>query len=237
VPTTGISLVREHTEKIEPPRALWVPFEFGRPLGPPDEPEFQLDVLRSALRLLERDAGPVLEDYPYDAPAAEGGEPWACPIELPAPEPAETEAEALRQRLLGEVALLRPWYDEAVRSLCRSAVGLSGLGADSMEEIAAFLAAFAADDSPSPPDGATESMPALLRFVTDDLRAYYFEAAAAQPGRSSPTSTELNDWLYGETAFGDTLYRLRDRLTGSDNPMEKGMVAFIIPTAYYKRPG
>jgi hypothetical protein len=36
-----ISLVREHTEKINPPRALWVPFELGRPVGPPDEPAFQ----------------------------------------------------------------------------------------------------------------------------------------------------------------------------------------------------
>jgi hypothetical protein len=30
IPTTGISLVREHTEKIRPPRALWVTFELGR---------------------------------------------------------------------------------------------------------------------------------------------------------------------------------------------------------------
>ncbi len=193
-------------------------------------------MLRAALHLLEREAGPVLEDYPHDAPAAEAGEVWGCPVALPAPEPAETEAGALRQRLLNEVSLLRPWYDEAARSLGRSAVGLSGLDADSMEEIAAFLAAFAAGDSPEPPQGACETMPALLRFLADDLRAYYFEAAAAQPGRVSATSTQLNDWLYGRTAFGDTLYRLRDRLTASEDPVNKGMVMFIIPTNYYKRP-
>jgi tripartite-type tricarboxylate transporter receptor subunit TctC len=29
IPTTQISLVREHTEAIQPPRALWVPFIFA----------------------------------------------------------------------------------------------------------------------------------------------------------------------------------------------------------------
>ena len=78
LPTTQISLVREHTEKIKPPRALWVPFELGRPLGPPNDAAFQKRVLIAALKLLEASGGPVLEDYPEDAPG--GGEsvgPWA----------------------------------------------------------------------------------------------------------------------------------------------------------------
>ena len=51
VPTVQISLIREHTEIIKPPRALWVPFMLGRPLGVPDDGEFQKRVLRSALAL------------------------------------------------------------------------------------------------------------------------------------------------------------------------------------------
>ena len=31
--TTGISLVRENTASMRPPRALWVSFPLGRPLG------------------------------------------------------------------------------------------------------------------------------------------------------------------------------------------------------------
>ena len=37
VSTTSISLVREHTEKVKPPRALFVPFPFGHALGRPDD--------------------------------------------------------------------------------------------------------------------------------------------------------------------------------------------------------
>ncbi len=237
MPTAGISLIREHTEKIKPPRALWVPFELGRPLGAPDEPVFQLDVVRAALRLLEGERGPVLEEYPHDAPkGAEGGQPWACPVALPSPEPAETEAGAFRDRLLNEVSLLRSWYDEAVRSRGRSAVGLSGLRSDAVDEMASFLAGFAAGESPVPPEGASEEMPVLLRFLTDDLKAYYLEAATAQPGRASPTGTELSDWLFGETVFGGVLYRLRDRLAASEDSGEKAVVVGILPFAYAQRP-
>ncbi|MCH8993659.1 MAG: hypothetical protein IH959_01660 [Chloroflexi bacterium] len=234
VPTVGISLIREHTERIKPPRALWVPFELGRPLGAPNEPEFQLDVLRATLRLLERESGPVLEDYPHDAPESTGGEPWACPVALPSPDLGETDA--LSEALLTEVSLLRPWYDEALRSRGRSTVGLSGLGADDIDDVATFLAGFAAGESPAPPAGANEEMPVLLRFLSDDLKAFYLEAASAQPGRASPSPTELNDWLFGETTFGDLLYRLRDRLAASEDPGEKAVVGGIIPFLYAQRP-
>ena len=63
--TVSISLIRPQTENTRPPRALWVPFELGRPFGPPTDPVFQRRVLLTALRLLERTDGPVLlQDFP-----------------------------------------------------------------------------------------------------------------------------------------------------------------------------
>ena len=76
IASTQISLVRVHTENIKPPRALWVPFELGRPFGVPHDPEFQLSVLRKVLGLTEHKKGPVLEDFPEDAPDSK---------EIPAP--------------------------------------------------------------------------------------------------------------------------------------------------------
>ncbi len=210
-----------------------MPFELGRPLGAPNEPEFQLDVLRATLRLLERETGPVLEDYPHDAPTSEAVEGWACAVALPAPGPPESGPDAVRQTLLNEVSLLHPWYDEAKRARGRTAVGLSGLDID---EIAGFLAAFAAGESPSPPDGAAEQMPLLIRFLSDDLKAFYMEAATAQPGRAFPTSDEINGWLFHETAFGDVLYRVRDRLAGSEDGREKAVAGGVIPFLYAQRP-
>ena len=67
IATTSISMVREHTEKVKPPRALFVPFPFGYALGRPDDPALQHRVLRAALDLLAEPAGPVLRDFPDDA--------------------------------------------------------------------------------------------------------------------------------------------------------------------------
>ena len=67
--TTGISLVRENTESMQPPRSLWVTFPLGRPLGKPGDPAFQHRVIAAALELLNCESGPVLADYPEDAPS------------------------------------------------------------------------------------------------------------------------------------------------------------------------
>ena len=83
--TTGISLVRENTEALAPPRALWVTFPFGRPLGKPGDPAFQHKVIAAALDLLNRPSGPVLEDFPYDAPSVEVASSPACPVSFPKP--------------------------------------------------------------------------------------------------------------------------------------------------------
>ena len=81
IASTQISLVRVHTEKIKPPRALWVPFELGRPFGVPHDSEFQLSVLRKVLGLIEHKKGPVLEDFPDDAPDSKGSPaPVVCPV-------------------------------------------------------------------------------------------------------------------------------------------------------------
>ena len=66
LPTVQISLIREHTEKIKPPRALWVPFELGRPLGVPGNATFQTEALRRTLALLEAPSGPLLADFPQE---------------------------------------------------------------------------------------------------------------------------------------------------------------------------
>ncbi len=232
MPTAGISLIRPHTEKIKPPRALWVPFELGRPLGAPNEPAFQLDVLRAMLKLFEHQSGPVIDDYPHDARVSDASEgPWACPVQLPPPESASSDAD---QAVANEIALLRTWYDESLRTTGRTTIGLSGLNADGMAVAAAYLAAVAAGDTPDAPSGATAEPPMLIRFLSDDLKAFYYQAASAQPGRASPSGDELGRWLFRETALGDLLYRLRDALAASEEL--KAYAGTIVPVLLAQRP-
>lgn len=63
--TVAINLLRVAAERVRPPRALFVPFRHGYPLGRPHDPELQHRVLDQALRLVEDETStpPVLVDY------------------------------------------------------------------------------------------------------------------------------------------------------------------------------
>ena len=139
IPTTQIALIRKHAEEIKPPRALAVPFELGRPLGAPNEPEFQRRVLRDCLELLERESGPVLEDFPDDAPGTEPDqEGWACPVNFAVPVDDLSDEDLIRHALEQEIAMLRPWYEESRQNRKgRTNFGISG---KTPEEIAAYIA-------------------------------------------------------------------------------------------------
>jgi len=63
IPTVSISLLREVTDVIRPPRVLFVPYRLGFPLGEPDNPTLQHRVIGAALALLNRQDLPVLEEF------------------------------------------------------------------------------------------------------------------------------------------------------------------------------
>ena len=215
LPTAVIGLIREHVQRMRPPRALAVPFELGRPMGAPDEPAFQRKVLLALLDLFKADSGPVLADFPDKAPgdAADAAdmEGWACPVTLKSP-PAGDDAAALQEALEDEIARLQPWYDEAVAKRGRTTVGISGI---EIGEIPALFTAFSRDLGMASPD-PDKTMPVLVKLATDDLKAFYFTAATAKPGRVSDVA--LADWLWAETAAGRALLALRKRCLDSDDP-------------------
>ena len=63
ITTTSVSLLREVTSVIHPPRALFVPYPLGFPLGAPNNPAVQQQVIAASLALLERTDVPVLETF------------------------------------------------------------------------------------------------------------------------------------------------------------------------------
>ena len=65
IATVVINLLRVVAERVRPPRALFVPFQHGYPLGRPNDPRQQHTVIEAALSLLEDEAlaPPALVDY------------------------------------------------------------------------------------------------------------------------------------------------------------------------------
>jgi hypothetical protein len=229
LPTTQISLIREHTETIKPPRALWVSFELGRPLGVPNDAAFQTRVVLAALNLLEVPSGPVIEDFPEDSPVAEDVQtPWSCPVDLTPEMDDLSDSEQLGEALKGEMGRLRPWYDMALNRRLRTTVGVSELDIDTIGD---FVGSFIKGDIPENP---REDLPLgfTLKLALDDLKAYYTEAATAQPGGTSPGSQALLDWFWDETVASKVLFAIKDMCMKSrDEVLKLVGKMLIVPMA------
>lgn len=212
IPTTQVSLVREHTVALAPPRALWVPFMLGRPFGVPDDAGFQRRVLLAALALFEREAGPVLEDFPEEAPHQRIGTPadsLSCPVSFP-----RVQAEGtLHERLLDEVAQLLAWHEVARRHRGRSTVGLTGLQPDAL---AAYLLSWLGD-APQPSYRADIPDAQAIKLAADELKAFYYEAKSVQPG--SHTAASIESWFWLETVAAQAYLALRARAKASGLPV------------------
>ena len=53
IPTISISILRKLTEEVKPPRAVFLKWPFGHPLGEPGNVAQQMTVLRDAFQALE----------------------------------------------------------------------------------------------------------------------------------------------------------------------------------------
>jgi hypothetical protein len=223
IATVAISLIRPQTENTKPPRALWVPFELGRPFGPPSDPEFQKQVILAALRLLERESGPVIiEDFPDDDPRAQPDPGWHPP-HVPAAA-ADSSAEALAARLETEIPLLQGAHGRWLAQHGRTTVGLSAMPViDCGRYVADWLRGMAPS---SPREGFSAVL--MLRFAVDDLKAYYLEAAAA--GYGKPSSRQLGNWFWNDTAAGATIVALRAiGLASADERLKAVLGNFMVP--------
>lgn len=189
IATTGISLVREITEAMQPPRMLWTSFPFGYPLGKPGDAAFQHQVIDAALALLHCEDLPVLADFPLDVDFT--ADAPSCAITLSRP---ETDTSSWRARLKNEVLLMKPWYDRSRNRRGRTMVGVCDA---SIDEITDRLAAWL--------DAPDSDLPDLVwfKYAMEDIKAFYSEAMIAEPGEYPPGYISARFW--NETEFGAAL--------------------------------
>jgi hypothetical protein len=225
IATVAVVLIRPQAENTKPPRALWVPFELGRPFGPPNDPAFQRRVLLAALGMLVEDGGPVrIIDFPDDDPSAQRDRGWRPPFVPTAV--ANGSPELLASRMEAEILLLQEAHRRWMEHRGRTTVGLSGFA---IGECARYVADWLRGRAPpSRRDGF--SAPLILRFAVDDLKAYALEAAAA--GTAKPSSRQLTDWFWDETATGAAIHVLREVLQAQEDERLRLIVSnFVVPAA------
>jgi len=201
---------------------LWVPFMLGRPFGVPNDAAFQTRVLLAALDLLAARSGPVLVDYPEDASDSSGdhAEGVACPVSF-----AKAADDDLGSAFVHEVEELQPWHDRARARRGRSMVGLSKLSSvDAAKVIVRLLRDNAVDSIDGLSAGET------IKLVCEDLRTYYYEAAAARPG--TPNADAVQHWFWHDTAGGRAFLALHKQCLASADASLKRLCNFsLVPRA------
>lgn len=212
--TVSISQVREHTEKIRPPRAVFVPFPLGMPMGAPDDAEQQHRVLAAALQTFLAPSGPVLVDFPDDE-WREAGAGSAIQASSVALAPSRVDVAT-------EVFTMRRAHEQWVVQTGRTSVGVSGVEPRRFRGVVRFLEAYAggaeADMSERPDDVA---VPVFVRRCADDLKAMYAEGRLVE--HPDESADDRARWLWGETALGGLLRAVRERMEASDPDKGKEM--------------
>ncbi len=204
--TVVITPMRNIAERMRTPRALYAEFPLGLPLGKPRDTAYQHRVLEAAFALLERPAGPVLEDFPETIQSKDGA-PLECPLPPrydPTLHPAVDEARALRSA-----------YDRAVAKNGRTSVGRV-IGPD---DVPAALEQFVwiADGKPWNEVG----LAGRPMQVVHDIRAYYEELAFELVGDGPIPAWGAERWFFDTTEAGKLLLEARRRLKadGADQPI------------------
>ena len=223
--------MRENTVLIRPPRALWVPFDLGRPFGAPRDPDFQREVLRAVLALLEREDGPViLEDFPKDAPGQGDTDMdgMVCPIPLRRPK-RDARSDIVKEVMV-EIGELTPWREMFLVSHGRSIVGVSKLTVDAAASTLGSIL-----ETGRVEGVADDELGFCLRYASEDLRNWYIEAASARPGGAA-SPQQLANWFWGETHAGALILALHSVCLASDNAqLQRVAASALVPRAQRHR--
>lgn len=195
--TVALGSIQNHIEGIAPPRGLWCDFPLGRPLGVPNDPEFQHRVLAHAFSLLDA-TEPVVESFAESV--ADGGEEvMACtlpPRHDPNVHPAVDEARGLRQA-----------YDRAVAKFGNRMGAGRVVDAEGIPDAVASLVAVA-EGTP----WKTAGIPGIPARVCQDIRGYY-ETAGLGLAEHAPSAWAGSKWFYEQTEAGRVTLAARQAMS------------------------
>ena len=116
---------------------------------------------------------------------------------------------------------------------------MSGATPDQIDSLVAFVVACAEGAGFSEvPDAASgpnwrHAMPMLLRFVVEDLRAFYQEAVTSRPGTWAPSQHDMHTWIFEQTAFGRALLQIGHQIAAVGDPPLLMMRGFMIPEGFW----
>ncbi len=211
IATVTIGSIRAQLYNSAPPRGLFCDFPLGRPLGKPNDPDFQHRVLTHAFSLLES-GEPVLEDF-AESIEDDVSEALVCAL------PPRHDADA--HPAVDEARGLRAAYDRAVAQHGNRAGAVRLLDADAVPgAIEAFVRV--ADGVPWKEAG----IPGIPARVAHDVRGYYEMAAMAIAGHT-PAAWAGYRWFRDQTQTGQVVLAAQKAMRESG--AKENLWRFLMP--------
>ncbi|MGH1492563.1 MAG: hypothetical protein ACRBK7_24765 [Acidimicrobiales bacterium] len=209
--TITLGSIRDQLYNTAPPRGLWCDFPLGRPLGKPNDPEFQHRVLAQAFDLVESADAQTVEDFP-EAISDEAAEVLSCTM--------PPRFDASLHPALDEARGIRSAYDRAGDAGQRIGAGRA-VGPD---DVPAALEAFIriAEGTPWKEAG----VPGIPARVAQDIRGYY-EVAALELAEHSPSAWAGTRWFLQQTEAGKVINAARDRMR--DDGVKQPIWFYMVP--------
>ena len=222
--TVLVGFVKEHMEIIKPPRALWLNFPMGRPMGKPNDPVFQKNVIRVAFELLQKSPGPVLEDFPEIIPVKEGRMSYALPVDLVYKVNQLGDIDKLTDEVNKELSNLMPDYLKAIDINGRTTVGASEM---KISNFVPYISEFAKGNKPKSPRKGFPAIP-LLKLVVEDLNAVYTETRIYRD--KIDNFETLGKWFWEETNAGKLLLAIEAVSLESDDQVLRQIASMSLLT-------
>lgn len=199
IATVALGSIRTQMEGTAPPRGLWCDFPLGRPLGIPNDPEFQHRVLASAFAMLTA-TEPTFEMY-GEVIHDDGTEVASCSL------PPRHDADA--HPAVDEARGLRNAYDRAIAQHGnRMGAGRVVDADDIADAIEAFVRV--ADGT----DWKEAGIPGIPARVSQDIRGYYETAALALVDHA-PSAWAGTRWFFDQTEAGKVILGARKAIADS----------------------
>jgi hypothetical protein len=191
--TVALSSIREQAETTKPPRALHCEFPLGRPLGKPNDVEFQRGVLNAAFELLNEPSGPVLIDYPIEI-SDDADAPLSCTIP-----PSDTSN---RNHAAAEALGLLPAWRRTNEKHGRSTVG-KVVTAEQIPDMLDLFTRVAEGEA-----WEEVGLPGDPTKIAADIKNFYEEASISL-SESAPTARSAESWFVQNTQAGQTIQKAR----------------------------